>query len=277
MRGCILLISFATVFHPISPNPSAAPPIEPAPTATVYKRSSCIKVNQCKCIMTDGSGIIDLASLGDADGFLERLKPLRTDGTVINAELLLSFSPCLPFSDPEDFVGTACTDVATCLVVRFQRNNRYLNRYLNYGRHIDNHFHYNDTMKTLTVSYFASSGSQPLTVVHYHCSAESSVSATLSFTAEVPLQIWVESPCACLNACTLEDVGPGTIFLIMLCLSATAYFILGACALRPFRTSQAGVQIAPEDSVWCMLCYQFTDRQRVKPRRRHISIREDTL
>ncbi|KAL2092018.1 hypothetical protein ACEWY4_011816 [Coilia grayii] len=277
MRGCVLLISFATVFHPISPTPSSAPPA-PAPTGPVHKHSGCIKVNQCKCIMTDGSGIIDLASLGDADGFLERLEPLRTDGAPISTELLLSFSPCLPFSEPEDFVGTACTDVAACLIVRFHKNNqRYLNRYLNYGRHIDNHFHYNNTMKTLTVSYFGKSFSQPLTVVRYHCSPNRSISATLSFSADVPLQIWVESPCACLNACTLEDVGPGTIFLIILCLSATAYLILGACALRPFRTSQAGVQIAPEDSVWCMLCYQFTDRQRVKPRRRHYSLREDTL
>lgn len=68
--------------------------------------------------MTDGSGIIDLAALGDADGFLERLKPLRSDGVHVGTEVLLSFNPCLPFSEPEDYVGTACTDVAACLSIR---------------------------------------------------------------------------------------------------------------------------------------------------------------
>lgn len=66
------------------------------------------------------------------------------------------------------------------------------------------------------------------TVVHYRCSPNRSISYSLRFHRSItPLQIWVESPCACPNACTLVDVGPGTIFLIILCLSITAYFILG--------------------------------------------------
>lgn len=123
MRGCIFLISLATVFHPISPIPSSSPlDFEPVPTAPVHqKKNGCIRVNHCKCIMMDGSGIIDLAALGDADGFLEHLQPLSSVGTPSSTEVLLSFSPCLPFTEPEDFAGTSCIDVAVCLVIRSEQ------------------------------------------------------------------------------------------------------------------------------------------------------------
>lgn len=44
--------------------------------------------------------------------------------------------------------------MSVILYFRFHKNNaRHIDRYLSYGSHIDNHFHYNSTMKTLTVSY----------------------------------------------------------------------------------------------------------------------------
>lgn len=133
-----------------------------------------------------------------------------------------------------------------------------MSRYLSYGRHDENEFHYNDSLKELTVSYFGKSkhkytthlsvyttvccvlsalllcrlsaeDEQPLTVVHYHCNPNQPASfiQNLGLSAEGPLHIWVESPCACPNACAMGDLGLGTIFLIILCVSATAYFILG--------------------------------------------------
>ncbi|XP_067087245.1 uncharacterized protein [Osmerus mordax] len=133
-------------------------------------------------------------------------------------------------------------------------------------------------MKTLSVSYFAlANNKQPQTIVHYHCSPNHTTSFVQDFSIDIPLQIWVESACACPNACAISDLGPGTIFLIILSLSAAAYLILGSCALRPFRTSSSGVQIAPEDNTWCMLCYLFAERKGGKPRRRYYSFREDKL
>ncbi|XP_038559912.1 uncharacterized protein LOC119891964 [Micropterus salmoides] len=228
-------------------------------------KSGCFKVNNCKCIMKDGSGVINLKAMGDADGFLGRLKPVSAEDMPENsAETLLSFSPCQPFSQPEDLTGaTDCTNVAACLIVRYHRLNR---RFISYGKHDGNEFLYNDTVKMLSVSYF-SHGEQPLTVVHYHCNPNQSTSfiRDQSLRTEVPLQIWVESPCACPNACAMGDLGVGTIFLIILSLSAAAYFILGSCGLRPFRSS-SGVLISPERSVWCMICYLCTER---RPERRH--------
>lgn len=82
-------------------------------------KAGCFKVNSCKCIMKDGSGVINLKATGDADGFLGRSEPLATDGVMpVNKETLLSFSPCQQFSLPDDLSGSDCTDVAACLIVR---------------------------------------------------------------------------------------------------------------------------------------------------------------
>ncbi|XP_035235847.1 uncharacterized protein LOC118206837 [Anguilla anguilla] len=266
----ILLLFFVTV----SSSPPSSPPT--VPSVPEKKKAGCIKVNNCKCIMSDGSGVINLAALGDSDGYLERFKPILSEKVPASTEILLSFSPCLPFSEPEDFTGTDCLDVAACLIVRHRKNNRFVSRYINYGRHEGNEFQYNDSTKTLSVAYPVLSTSHPQTIVHYHCSPNRSITFSHHFGRGVPLQIQVDSPCACPNACALEDVGPGTIFLIILCLSMTAYLILGSCALRPFRTS-SGVQIAPEESLWCMLCYLFTERKGKRPRRKCYSLKEETL
>nr|XP_046241981.1 uncharacterized protein LOC124057611 [Scatophagus argus] len=231
------------------------------------KKLGCFKVNNCKCIMKDGSGVINLKAMGDADGFLGRLKPVSAENMWASgrsmSEVLLSFSPCQPFSQPEDLTGTDCTNVAVCLTVRYRRD---FSHYISYGRHEGNEFHYNNTLKMLSVLYF-SHDEQPLTIVHYHCNPNQSTSFIRdhSLSMEEPLQIWVESPCACPNACAMGDLGLGTIFLIILSISAAAYFILGSCALRPFRSS-GGVQISPEHSVWCMVCCLCAER---RPARTH--------
>ncbi|CAL8248973.1 unnamed protein product [Merluccius merluccius] len=225
-------------------------PVVPAETR-------CIKVNSCKCIMKDGTGVIDLDGVGDRGGFL-RLLPSQP--AVPEDDVLLAFSPCLPLMDPWELAGTECSDAAACLIVRHAGS---ISRYENYGLHEGSLFHYNDTTTTLSISYYTTAHvDRPMTIVHYRCTANRSVPLVLPRdprTAQ-PLQVWVGSPCACANACGVGDLGLGTIFLIILIISATAYFILGSCALRAFRTS-SGVQIAPEESVWCIMCYLLTRSQ----------------
>ena len=68
--------------------------------------------------MKDGSGVINLRAMVDADGFLGRLKPVTSENILAGAEILLSFSPCQPFSQPEDLTTPECTNVAACLIVR---------------------------------------------------------------------------------------------------------------------------------------------------------------
>lgn len=76
--------------------------------------SGCFRVDSCRCIMKDGSGVMDLRTVGGADGFLERLRPVEEAG----AEVLLSFSPCQPFSQPEEPGAAGCRDVAVCVTFR---------------------------------------------------------------------------------------------------------------------------------------------------------------
>ncbi|XP_016529622.1 uncharacterized protein LOC107836831 [Poecilia formosa] len=226
----------------------------------------CFKVNSCKCILKDGSGVINLRGMGDADGFLGRLRAVPVYNTSMDTESLFSFRPCQVFSQPEDLdlAGGACSGVAACLIVRSPGARGHISRYVNYGMHEGNEFHYNHTLKMLTVFYFAHR-EQPMTAAHYHCSPNQSTSSlrVQSLGSQGPLHIWVESPCACPNACAVGDLGLGTIFLIILSLSAAAYFILGSCALQPFQSS-SGMQISPERSVWCMICY-FCSETRPTP------------
>ncbi|XP_019716430.1 uncharacterized protein LOC109510522 [Hippocampus comes] len=247
------------------------------PHVASTKKTGCFRVNNCKCIMKDGSGVINLQAMGDADGFLGRMKLLHAYDGSINAEFLLTFSPCQPFSQPEDLTGSDCTSIAACLIVRYQRFNRYIHRYISFGGHDGNEFHYNDTLRTLSVSYFGPT-ELPLTIVHYHCNPNESSSFIRDqrLKVEEPLEIWVESPCACPNACAIGDLGLGSIFLIILSLSAAAYLILGSCALRPFRSS-SGVQIAPEHSVWCMICYLFTEKRPARRQYTDLTHSEVTL
>ncbi|XP_066568558.1 uncharacterized protein LOC136758191 [Amia ocellicauda] len=237
--------------------------------ASADKRTGCLRVNPCKCILKDGSGVINLAALGDSAGFLQRGAPVAAvaaagPGAPAGAAVLLSFSPCVPFSEPAELSAAQCLGVAACVEVRQHTGSGLVSYYLNYGRHEGNEFNYNNHSQTLSVTYPARPPQPQYTVAHYHCSPNRSVSVSQPLELDGALEISVHSPCACPNTCSLEDVGPGTIFLIIFCLAGTAYFILGSCALRPIRTA-SGVQIVPEESLWCQLCSLFT----VKKGRRH--------
>uniref|UniRef100_A0A8C5D923 Uncharacterized protein n=1 Tax=Gouania willdenowi TaxID=441366 RepID=A0A8C5D923_GOUWI len=172
----------------------------------------CFKVNSCKCIMKDGSGVIDLKAMGDAQGFLGRLRPLQAEQLSEDGELYLSFSPCLRFSEPDDLQETECTDVAACVLVRYQTHERL-------GMCISHWL----SFKRIPTSEYETQHTKRL---HKH-TKQHDYTKKQSLSPQQPLHIWVESPCACPNACPMGDLGVGTIFLIILCLSAAAYFILG--------------------------------------------------
>lgn len=109
-----LSVCFSVFSSPLFSHPSSA------------DQSGCFKVNNCKCIMKDGSGVINLKAMGDVDGFLGRLKPVSAENIPVNAELLLSFSPCEPFSHSQDLTGDDCTNVAASLIVRYNRQDLVL-------------------------------------------------------------------------------------------------------------------------------------------------------
>ncbi|XP_067825605.1 uncharacterized protein [Heptranchias perlo] len=223
------------------------------------QKTECIKMNPCKCIMKDGSGVINLAAIGDSDGFLERDKPMSSSAKESDPDILYSFSPCHPFSEPIEY-APECLDVAVCLILRYRTQSGEIRHFLNFGRHENNEFSYDNNSKALTVTYPASDSSPLRTVARYNCSSSRSV--RLSRDPETPnvLQISVDSPCVCPNSCKPQDVGPGTIILIVFSVTVTAYFLFGLCALNPVRTPN-GIEIVPKENIWCSLCYVCVERK----------------
>ncbi|XP_072344876.1 uncharacterized protein [Scyliorhinus torazame] len=235
------------------------------PSASASQKTECIKLNPCKCIMEDGSGVINLAAMGDADGFLERGKPLTASGGESDPEILYSFSPCLPFSEPVEF-AFECLNVAACLVTRHQPQSGETVDFLNFGMHEDNEFSYDNISQTLTVIYPASHSSPLRTVVRFNCSSSYSVVVSRDAANPSLFQISVDSPCACPNGCKPQDVGPGTIISVVFSVTVTAYFLIGLCALNPVRTPN-GIEIIPKEHIWCSLCYACVERKGRKRRK----------
>lgn len=93
-----------------------------------------------------------------------------------------------------------------------------------------------------------------MTVVHYHCNPHQSMSVIQdqSLSSREPLQIWVESVCACPNACAVGDLGLGTIFLIILSFSAAAYFLLGN-GLNPISNPNLTTYKMQQNEVCCYI------------------------
>uniref|UniRef100_A0A3P8QDY5 Uncharacterized protein n=1 Tax=Astatotilapia calliptera TaxID=8154 RepID=A0A3P8QDY5_ASTCA len=191
------------------------------------KKAGCFRVNSCKCIMENGSGVINLKAMEDADGFLGRLKPVAAGSVVpVDTEVLLSFSPCQHFSLPDDFTGSDCTDVAACLIIYVTPTVETIRL---------------STGESSSLPYSLTSHNKlPMTVVHYHC------------LGGEPL---------CLS-CAVGDLGVGTIFLIILSFSAAAYFLLGN-GLSPISNPNLTTY---KMFVWCMICYLFADRRPARRR-----------
>lgn len=76
----------------------------------------CMKVNPCKCLMKDGSGVINLSALGDMEGFLIRNRKVEREVDGSKVDQMVTFSPCLPFSEPMALVN--CSRVVVCVVTR---------------------------------------------------------------------------------------------------------------------------------------------------------------
>ncbi|XP_053551371.1 uncharacterized protein LOC128642615 isoform X2 [Bombina bombina] len=186
--------------------------------------SGCIRVNPCKCLMKDGSGVINLAALGEVEGFLVRDRKVHLGSEGSRTENLATFSPCNAFTEPAGLGN--CSRMAVCVVSRNLLYPKRFPQYIGYGQHEDNEFNYSNDSKILSVTYPVP-GSPLRTIVHFNCSPTSSV--TFPWNPESPdlLEIFVQSPCVCPNRCQSKDVGPTTIILILFITSSALYFLYG--------------------------------------------------
>ncbi|XP_056394923.1 uncharacterized protein LOC130290830 [Hyla sarda] len=221
--------------------------------------NGCIKVNPCKCLMKDGSGVVNLAALGNMAGFLTQNMKVRREVQGKSVEQSITFSPCHPFSEPMALVN--CSHVAVCVVSRDPEAKENVPQYTGFGTHDGNEFVYSNESKILSVTYRASQESPLRTVVHYNCSSVSMVTFPPVEDMTEVLEILVQSPCACPSSCQAEDVGPGNIILIMFVVSLTAYFLFGVSTLRSMQTLE-GSHVTPEPHIWCGICSLFWRNQK---------------
>ncbi|KAM4663009.1 uncharacterized protein O3C94_011321 [Discoglossus pictus] len=208
--------------------------------------------------MKDGSGVINLAALGDSEEFLIRNQRVQLRAGDSKLEDFATFSPCKSFSEPAGLVN--CSHVAVCVMTRNPLSPRSVPQYVAFGLHEDNEFSYSNESKILSVTYPAVSGSPLRTIVHFNCSPSSSITFHTTPPSPDLLEIFVQSPCVCPSSCQAEDVGPSTIILILFAASTTVYFLFGTCSLRSVRTSE-GIQITPGPHIWCWICH-LLPRQR---------------
>uniref|UniRef100_A0A8C5MZU4 Uncharacterized protein n=1 Tax=Leptobrachium leishanense TaxID=445787 RepID=A0A8C5MZU4_9ANUR len=214
--------------------------------------SGCIKVNPCKCLMKDGSGVVDLASLGDSDGFLMMDKKIVREAGGGETEQSVTFSPCHPFSEPED--AGNCTRVVLSVKTRDLVTPGSASRCVGFGQQNDNEFNYSNESRSLSVTYQALTDRSISAIVHFNCSPSSSVTFPVNPQDPGMVEILIQSPCVCPSSCQTDDVGPGTVILILFAASTAFYFLFGTCGLRSIRTAE-GTQIAPEPHIWCWICF----------------------
>ncbi|CAH2316203.1 Hypothetical predicted protein [Pelobates cultripes] len=205
--------------------------------------------------MTDGSGIIDLAALGDSEGFLIRDRKIQRAFGDRWLEESITLSSCNSFSKPEAALN--CSHVLLCVKTRDLMVPGSVPYYLGYGLYNNNEYSYNNESKTLSLTYQALSDTSLRAIVHFNCSPSSSITFPSDSQNWDNMEIFVESPCACPSHCQMGNVGPGTIMLIIFALSTTVYFLFGSCGLRSIRTSE-GDQIAPVPHFWCWMCTMFS-------------------
>ncbi|KAM5146740.1 uncharacterized protein ACMZJ9_013903 [Mantella aurantiaca] len=208
----------------------------------------CMKVNPCKCLMKDGSGVINLSALGDMEGFLIRDREVERDVDEHRMDQTVTFSPCLPFSEPMALVN--CSRVAVCVVTRNPQTEGSIPQYVGYGQHEDNEFSYSNESKVLTVTY---KGNHFRAIVHFNCSPTTLVTfPSISDSSDV-MEITVHSPCVCPSSCQAEDVGPGNIILLMFAVSLAAYLVFGARSLHSMQKREES-QVSPEPRIWFSVC-----------------------
>ncbi|KAM8934265.1 uncharacterized protein RCH25_004709 [Pelodytes ibericus] len=204
--------------------------------------------------MKDGSGVINLAALGDSEGFLMRDRKIRHQTGGSEVEESLTFSPCHTFSEPE--AAENCPQVVLCVKTRVLQSWGDTSYYSGFGQHNANDFSYNNDSKILSVTYQAFPLISSRAIVHFNCSPLSSITFSQDTQNPEIREILVQDPCVCPNSCQTGDVGPGTIILILFATSTVVYFLFGACSLRSVRTSE-GTHLTPENHLWCSICFVF--------------------
>ncbi|KAH9520381.1 hypothetical protein Btru_060627 [Bulinus truncatus] len=195
---------------------------------------TCNGDGPCRCTYSDGSGTVDIGSVGRHDG-----KPQFPDESSYDGSFY-SYNPCFPMSQG------SCTDSACC--------KRVGNDYVTMGTQPSASWSY--TGYYPMVSYSTSDGK--VTEVVLMCDKSYTV-AQIDVVGELRpgiLTINMFSICACPNQCKRVDppaddegLSPGSIMLIIFFVLLIVYVVAGS-AFNYHRQKTVGREMLPNYGFW---------------------------
>ncbi|XP_067649975.1 uncharacterized protein [Haliotis asinina] len=200
----------------------------------------CVGNGPCSCTFDDGSGTVDLTSLGNQVG------GARFQGTSGSSDnFLYNYNPCFAFS-----TGT-CTNVAAC------QTTPDMSESYNLGAQESATWSYDGN--NIQVFYSSTTDILRETFVTAVCDPDQE-EATLTAQGEVsPQQYHLElrSQCACADGCSAsgppdEGLSGGTILLILVVVFGFIYLVAGM-AFNRYRGGKEGVEMLPNRGFWSAL------------------------
>ncbi|KAI8481410.1 hypothetical protein Bbelb_408450 [Branchiostoma belcheri] len=209
--------------------------------AVLSQDLACNKTGPCSCVMSDGSGEVNLRPLATGN-------PTFKDFPAITYpdEYLYSWNPCEPFSQ-----GSTCEDVAVC-----QKTKNGSNEY-DLGHQSSVQFQAgraDDTGEAVVLVMYVTEDQLRVTLVQLQCTTgDTNFTVVGAIPANTIIYHFIlGSPCACPGAgpnCAESGLSIGSLICISVLAAVTVYLTFGSI-LKVAVKKKTGWEAIPNDDFW---------------------------
>jgi len=208
--------------------------------ASVWSKD-CVQIDQCKCAFDDGSGTVDLSSIGRQDG-----TPLIQDQFAAD-NFAYSYNPCYGFTEGTCANAAACQfDSANVLYYNIGDSARVAFSYD--GLNVIGTYTADDSQRTSTVTFVCDPNADPPNVEVKGEQATSTYAFTV--TSKVACPTGGSGPSVIVTVTT--SISAGTILVIVFFAVLVTYFIVGTVFMK-FGKHRAGREVVPNVVFWAAL------------------------
>ncbi|KAL4222528.1 hypothetical protein ACF0H5_018567 [Mactra antiquata] len=218
-------------------------------TSPTVSQKDCSLDDECSCTFTDGSGKVDLTSLGNTDD-----TPKFKDVLFKDEGYYYSYNPCGGFTEGD------CQDASACVINEDKSEQQQI------GDSSNAAFKYDDSSNNVIVAYTSGHGVLRLTTVNLVCDKSA---CTPSFTpmgeqGAGQFEMTLTTVCACPDGC--DASGPkhcsgsgaagglsgGTILCILFISLLFVYLVAGTIFMK-MRLNATGSDLIPNKNFWFSL------------------------
>ncbi|XP_074658949.1 uncharacterized protein LOC141911796 [Tubulanus polymorphus] len=199
--------------------------------------TSCDKIDDCSCLMSDGSGLVNIRSLANTDN-----KPRFS--VTYQPTVTYYYNPCLAFT-----LQQPCVNVTACLVL----NSR---GFIALGKPSPTVWSYDTTDKTVKVSYVTTDKTSS-TVVKLRCNT-GVTTPQFKYIGTDPRTFSYNFELTSSEVCPVTSLSVGSILCITFFSLLFAYFILGFIFTH-FVMKAEGADKIPNYIFWSNLPGLITD------------------